>query len=126
MLNLERSETATFDWCSALSPIMHKSVQCTNAKVCNLEGLANKVMGYMHMGSLPYELPKLFDVFVASGKAYADNPRITQIISPECSAKTSLPLSADTTASGLQVVVQVDVRVHVCVIWFICHDLHPT
>merc|ERR1719231_1964536 len=84
-------------------------------------------MGYLKLGSLPYQLPdKLFNVFVASGEAYVDNPRITQIISPECSAKTSLPLSADVTASGLQVVVQVDLRVHICVLWVICHDLHPT
>jgi len=126
MLNSERSATATFDWCSALAPIMHKSVQCTDAKVCNMETLANKALNYMNMGSLPYKLPKLFDYWVASGDAYADNPRITKIISPTCLAKTSLPLAADVTSSGLQVVLQIDIRVHVCVLWVICHDLHPT
>eukprot|EP00929_Paragymnodinium_shiwhaense_P033438 TRINITY_DN18364_c0_g1_i1.p1 TRINITY_DN18364_c0_g1~~TRINITY_DN18364_c0_g1_i1.p1 ORF type:complete len:327 (+),score=97.04 TRINITY_DN18364_c0_g1_i1:461-1441(+) len=126
MLNLERSAHATFDWCTALSPVLSKSVECTSAKYCNLESVANKVMGYLKLGSLPYELPKLFDVFVASGKAYADNPRITKIVTPKCSAKTSLPVAADVSASGLQVVLQIDIRVHVCVLWFICHDLHPT
>jgi len=126
LLNMGRSSSETFDWCSALAPIMHKSVQCTDTKICYLEDATNKVMGWLNLGHLPYELPKLFDVVVASGKAYADNPRITQIVSPTCSAKTSLPLAADVSASGIQVVLQVDIRVHICTLWVICHDLHPT
>merc|ERR1711871_104936 len=77
------------------------------------------------MGGLPYA-KKLVDNWASTVWAYVDHPRITEIISPKCSAKASLPpLAVDVTASGLQVVVQLDVKVHISVIG-IPHTVYPT